>query len=1083
MKKIFSCSSTQFPVDKWDRHDQKLFEAVEKGDAKKVSSLLSKKPIRATKPGPNGQSAFHLAASKGLVDCMTVITSHKVEINAKTDDGCTALHLATSNCHPECVKLLLQRGAHEDSIDFHSRTPLHCAATSGCVSSVLLLCNAEDTLLDAVDDDGRTPLMIAALRNHPTVCSLLLDRGAQLDLSDRENKTALILACEKGNIQAAETLITKRADLGLQDTKGNDALYYASLSRDGALKRLVQMALDRRKNEQQARSEENLAASTASIREQELVSLWKKRYEEEQKRGVWLQGELMTKTQELERMTEENRVESRRIRELAGPLTGLLDGETVTPEAKAGVHHNFDTCGLLGQVLEQVKSSQDRQMNERNLQEETIKGLNAKANETEKMEERHREEVRRLQGEATSAREREESARRRVTELEGHLENMREVLSQYETRKRVQSTVVEDLQEQISEVMCEKEELLVLLQKIQGQEENGNNGHAKRLDNGQTLPNNNVLNELLNKLKSDCVNVDIRPSNEVSKGCSGYVPKDVLQRNIDYWKTTIPAIETYIMNIERSQQDVVTSASGRIDSGLVNSPTDKQSNGHFAMRTSTELNLPVETNVPCLQNDVTCTKSTMTQLKNRSSLGKEHNSAHAESTESLKQTLVELEAELSALKVAHANLLTQMDLVIQEKQNLEEGLLALQESMQAEYVMKQETDIRCKDYKHQISVLSDELLAEQLKLKKLNMRLEAQREEMIMLQDSFPAEVVREESNRAVKTFSSDVLEELYWNVGTLVKKYNEASQQASALQKINLKLLDDQVQTISMTEHKNILNEIKNDLHAKVKETEDLKQRLFQVMGSMVELKEQIAVQTSNTITKQEVENRLSDLERVVTALKDQNEECQVSLERKSEEALVLKQQLDQVAGERQALQEKEESTTQEFERVRSGLELQLQALRVEHQELSVKHKANSKEADGCRELLASERARVTLLEEKVNESKKEAEELKIKSQKSEEENCHLNEKFEQLSRTSQEKQEKVEESMKELESLAKTVDQQQRQCEELAGQLQDTNKRHEEVISVYRSHLLNAAQGFMDEDIHFTLHWILKMQKEIVY
>lgn len=61
-------------------------------------------------------------------------------------------------------------------------------------------------------------------------------------------RTALILACEKGNIQAAETLITKGADPQLKDNKFCDALSYASVARDEALKKLIQSALDRRKN-------------------------------------------------------------------------------------------------------------------------------------------------------------------------------------------------------------------------------------------------------------------------------------------------------------------------------------------------------------------------------------------------------------------------------------------------------------------------------------------------------------------------------------------------------------------------------------------------------------------------------------------------------------------------------------------------------------------------------------------------------------------------------------------------------------------------------------------------------------------
>ncbi|KAM5129068.1 ankyrin repeat domain-containing protein 35 isoform 2-T2 [Mantella aurantiaca] len=1100
MKKIFSCSSSQFPVDKWNRYDQKLVDAVEKGDAKKVSSILSKRPIRATKNGPGGQSAFHLAAARGLPECVTAIISHKVEINAKTDDGCTALHLAASNCHPECVKMLLQHGAHEDSIDFHSRTPLHCAATSGCVSSVLLLCDAEDTVLDAADDDGRTPLMIAAQRNHPTVCSLLLDRGAQVDVCDRDKKTALILACEKGNIQAVETLITKGADPQLKDNKFCDPLSYASLSRDEALKKMIQSALDRRKNAQVSRIHDDQAApkalSPTSGHEQELVTIWKKRFQEEQKRGVWLQGELMLKTQEIERIAEEHREENSQIRELAENLEDLLDEEPENLGAAAG-GSTSDPCVLLTRVLEHVRTLKD-QINEKNLQDQRIADLASKAAEAEKMRHQHQEETRRLQSEAAAAKEKEDGARKKVTELEGHLENMREVLSQFEKRKRIQSTVVEDLQEQISEVTKEKEELLALLQKLQRREDNVDSVQTKRSANGQTSTEKNALNDFLTKLRSNCVNVEVRQNNEVSKRCSGYVPKDILEKSAEDWKTTVASIENYIATSEN------VGSLKRVGADLVNGTVSEKANGR--RRTDTlEHYRPVETNVPCLQEDLTYyPKNSIAQLNRGPSLHDSQDSDHARGIDSqargtdsqargidsqargidsLKQTIRGLEVELSSLKATNADFLSKMNQVVQEKQNLEEGLLALQESMQSEFAMRQETEHRCKDYKHQIGVLSDELQAEQDKLNKLNARLEAQQREMAMLRDSFPPEVLQVENNRSVEMFTSDILEELYWNVGTLVRKYNEASQQGVALQRENLKLLDDRVQTISMTEHKNLLNEMKNDLHAKVKETEDVKQRLFQAMGSVVELKDQLELQTSSSVPKAEVERRMEDLESVVMALKDENEACKVALEGKCEEVIVLKQQLEQEAEESQALRQRGESTMQEFERVRDNLESQVRALREEVQVLTKEYNKTTEEANRCKDQLASEQEKAMVLESKAKELEREAQDLKTKVHKFQEENCQFNRKCDQLSRVSQEKQEKMEASVKKSKSLSKEIEDLQGRCRDLLGQLEDTNRRHQETIAIYRTHLLNAAQGYMDEDVHLTLHWILKMQNDIVY
>ncbi|XP_064898858.1 ankyrin repeat domain-containing protein 35 isoform X1 [Columba livia] len=150
MRRMFSCSSSQVAVESWTKQDQKLLEAVERGDVGRVAALAARKAARPAKLNAAGQSAFHLAASRGLTECLTLLLAHGAPVNERNDDGSTALHLATIACQPQCVKVLLQYGANEDHVDAQNRTPLHWAASSGCASSVLLLCDHE-ALLDVTD--------------------------------------------------------------------------------------------------------------------------------------------------------------------------------------------------------------------------------------------------------------------------------------------------------------------------------------------------------------------------------------------------------------------------------------------------------------------------------------------------------------------------------------------------------------------------------------------------------------------------------------------------------------------------------------------------------------------------------------------------------------------------------------------------------------------------------------------------------------------------------------------------------------------------------------------------------------------
>nr|XP_021483826.1 ankyrin repeat domain-containing protein 35 [Meriones unguiculatus] len=322
MKRIFSCSSSQVAVEKWNRRDQKLLEAVQRGDVGRVAALASRKSARPTKLDSNGQSPFHLAASNGLTECLTILLANGADINSKNEDGSTALHLATISCQPQCVKVLLQHGANEDAVDAENRSPLHWAASSGCASSVLLLCDHE-AFLDVLDNDGRTPLMIASLGGYAAICSQLLQRGARVNVTDKDDKSALILACEKGSSDVAELLLSHGADAGAVDSSGHNALDYALRTQDKELWRLLQQALNRRRRgghglvqhpdhaPQASPSGPQVGSPPKSSwgvepeeeqedkeEEERCSEEWKCRYEEERKKVSQLEQELARKAEE-----------------------------------------------------------------------------------------------------------------------------------------------------------------------------------------------------------------------------------------------------------------------------------------------------------------------------------------------------------------------------------------------------------------------------------------------------------------------------------------------------------------------------------------------------------------------------------------------------------------------------------------------------------------------------------------------------------------------------------------------------------------------------------------------------------------
>lgn len=90
-----------------------LEKAVLEGNVKSVKSLLSSSPELSALPGTRGWSLLHKAAGKGHLPVVKLLLSTRFPppINATTDDGDSALHLAVRNGHIDTVSALLAAGA------------------------------------------------------------------------------------------------------------------------------------------------------------------------------------------------------------------------------------------------------------------------------------------------------------------------------------------------------------------------------------------------------------------------------------------------------------------------------------------------------------------------------------------------------------------------------------------------------------------------------------------------------------------------------------------------------------------------------------------------------------------------------------------------------------------------------------------------------------------------------------------------------------------------------------------------------------------------------------------------------------
>ena len=82
--------------------------------------------------------------------------------------------------------------------------------------------------LDLQNDNGETPLMIAAAEGHTRIVQILVTKGARLDEQDNDFDTALVKATRNKHTEIVEILIEKGADDAIQNKDGNTALILAA---------------------------------------------------------------------------------------------------------------------------------------------------------------------------------------------------------------------------------------------------------------------------------------------------------------------------------------------------------------------------------------------------------------------------------------------------------------------------------------------------------------------------------------------------------------------------------------------------------------------------------------------------------------------------------------------------------------------------------------------------------------------------------------------------------------------------------------------------------------------------------------
>lgn len=151
----------------------------------------------------------------------------------RDQNGISTLHIAAERAEQKMLEFVLSRPEADVSItDDDGQTPMHYAARASRVDNMETL-KSKGALIDAAALDGRTPLMMAAHRDHVAAVDWLLVNKAAPDKQDNQMRTAMHYAVSRKYLKSTIALVKGGADATIPDKNGVSAVSLATIMDGG----------------------------------------------------------------------------------------------------------------------------------------------------------------------------------------------------------------------------------------------------------------------------------------------------------------------------------------------------------------------------------------------------------------------------------------------------------------------------------------------------------------------------------------------------------------------------------------------------------------------------------------------------------------------------------------------------------------------------------------------------------------------------------------------------------------------------------------------------------------------------------